>query len=180
MSLILLLALISNILDNPINQAAQATADHALDVATIGFYGIVATVIGTVIVALVNKGRQDRSSAKSDDALQKVASLEETILSMAQEVSRLREAAKRRAAADRRKEASILRWRAQIEAHGKQQDMRLAEQDSRIAELETYINQVDGVLSSAPDDTPIGVLRPQLPLKPSMRRPQKKENEVEK
>jgi hypothetical protein len=177
--MILLFAILHALYDAPAQQAVQQTADHALDVATLGFFGIVATVVGTVIVALVNKGRQDRVSQKSDNALNKVTSLEGALVSMAQEVSKLREAAKRRAASDRQKEIAQARWKRDVEAHGKAQDVRLAEQESRISELETYISQVDGVLSGAPDDTTIGELRPQLPVKPSMRRSTRKEKEKE-
>lgn len=170
MSILLLLATLHDILQAPINQAAQQSADHAIDLALIGgVVSVLVALIGAWGLAKQN-GRINRSNERAKDAKDTVEAMQETILSMAKEVSLLREAAKRRAAADRQKEAAQRRWRLQMEAHVKEQDVR-------ISELETYISQVDGVLSSASDDTTIGVLRPQLPVKPSMRRSLKKEQE---
>jgi hypothetical protein len=47
-------------------------------------------------------------------------------------------------------------------------------QDEQLAGLWSYIDQVDHVISSAPDEATIGSLRPQLPIKPTAQRPQLK------
>lgn len=180
--MVLLLAILHALTDAPTVQATQLVADHALDIALIS--GIVAICVALITAwglahqnARTNR-TNERIQTTNDTAAaagEKADALQETLLGVVTELNRLRVATQKREDDYQKKEAALRVWRSKIEAHSRAQDTLIAEQDQRITELETYINAVDGLLSSASDDTTIGVLRPQLPTKPSVRKGAQKE-----